>query len=399
MDVVYSPNIGINGKIDGFVVNGRNITEQIKLKEQLIQSEKLSSIGTFVSGVAHELNNPLTVVMGFAQSLQGNKDLPEDIQENLEVIGDASKRTADIVRNLLKFSRKYKAGKENIFIKEVIESTIALQEYHMKADNIEVIKDYTDKFSSVLADTGQLQQVFMNIIVNAIHAIKQTKGEKIFSIKTQVEKGDVIITFENTGHPIPEDKIRKVFDPFFTTKAVGEGTGLGLFVSYGIIRDNGGKIWVENIGDSGVRFTITLPVTVKKDEKIKEVSSEYNVKGISVLHIEDEDKIREWLNNFLSEKGLSISSASNGKEAIKILEENEFDVILSDIKMPEMTGIELGEWLQENRPEYFGRYVLATGAIEPEVEDYCEKYKWNSIMKPFMTGELLHTIQTIGRRK
>jgi len=380
-----------DGTILGYQGIVRDVTDDELIRQQLIHSEKLSSIGTFVSGVAHELNNPLTIVMGYAQSLLGSSGLPEELQETLSIIAEASDRTSVIVRNLLNYSRKYKPGKKTVCINEVIENTFTLKEYHMRADNIEVMKDYGIAISGVKADGNQLQQVFMNILTNAVHAMNKSGDSKKLIVKTAKKKNEVIITFENTGPSIPKDKIGQIFDPFFTTKEVGEGTGLGLFVSFGIIKDHGGPMRVENINGSGVRFTIALPLSGEPEKKIekKELSMP---KGIRILYVEDEKQIRDWLHKFLSGKGLSVSTAPNGKEAIKVLEKNEFDVILSDVKMPEMNGIELGEWIQQNRPEYQNKFVIGTGVIDSEMEDLCKKNNWGCVMKPYKLSDLLETV-------
>jgi len=389
-----------NGTIIGLQGIIRDITHEKLIQQQLIQSEKLSSVGTFVSGVAHELNNPLTIVMGFAQSLLQNKRnvLPEDIQHNLEVISEASERTVSIVRNLLKFSRRYKPGKATISIREVLEGTINLQESQMKASNIKIVKDYADNFCHVHADQNQLQQVFMNIIVNAIHAMKKCKEKNIFTMKTVLEENDVVITFENTGSSIPEESIGKIFDPFYTTKKVGEGTGLGLYVSYGIIKDHNGKMWVENVGNSGVRFSITLQTAHKELEKSDREEDLTLPDNLRLLFVEDEEQIREWFSSMFDNEKISIDLKENSEDAKEALDGTRYDVIISDMKMTGKNGLELGEWLQEEMPEYQNRFILATGALDPEVDEYCSRYQWECVRKPFDKNKLIQAIQKVLKK-
>jgi PAS domain S-box-containing protein len=379
-----------NGNVNGAVLAFQDITKQKILQQQLIQSEKLSSIGTFVSGVAHELNNPLTAVMGYAERILEGGNLPPDSMEDIKIIAEQSERTVGIVKNLLKFSRKYEERKITTRINGILEGTLDLQSYQLNIDNIEIRKRLRKDLPTVLANVGQMQQAFMNIILNAHHEMLKADREGVLTVTSDVKDGQVVITFENNGPPIPVEKIDKIFDPFYTTKEAGEGTGLGMYICYGIIHDHNGRIWVENIDDSGVRFTISLPA-VAESEKGEEIESkEISVpKEAHILIVEDEETIREWLSRTLAGKGCIVTTASNGKEAVRILEENNFDIILSDIKMPEMGGMALGRWLNENKPECLGTFILATGVIDKGIDDFCVEYGCRSILKPFKIRDVL----------
>ncbi len=386
------------GKTYGiFFSIGEDITEQKAMRQQLMQSEKLSSIGTFISGIAHELNNPLMSVLGYSQKLMDSENMPNEAMDDLEVISKQSKRTAKIVHELLKFSRTHKAGKANLDVNNAVGSILDFYSHTFKADNIELKRNLSHDLPKVFADSNQLQQVFTNIIVNAYHEIKKVDGQKALTVETMASDERVSITFENSGSPIPEEVIGKIFDPFFTSKKVGEGTGLGLYVSYGIIKDHGGDIKVENIGDAGVRFTISLPVTVEKVTKVVETHTKLRVpKGIRLLFVEDEEPIRKYISSALVKEGISIHLAKDGKEAIELIEKTEYDIILSDIKMPTMNGYELCEWLHENKPYYLERFVLATGIIDVEVEEYSSKYHCLSIIKPYSKDDILETIAELA---
>tara|TARA_B100000315_G_scaffold252807_1_gene290345 strand:+ start:38 stop:1333 length:1296 start_codon:yes stop_codon:yes gene_type:complete len=269
-----APVFDNDGNITNFVAIKEDVTLEKKLQLQLLQSEKLSSIGTFISGVAHELNNPLTAVLGFSEVLMDNKNLSNDVRKNLEKIATQSERAAKIVKNLLKFSRENKEGKVAININDILESTLILEEYHFKTGDVKVIKDFAENLPPAIADVNQLQQVFMNILQNAFHSMSDANIKGEIKIKTGRKDDEIIINIENDGPPIPEDILGKLFDPFFTTKEVGKGTGLGLYVSFGILKDHGGRIKAENISNSGVRFIICLPVTdeittYSKEEKVK----------------------------------------------------------------------------------------------------------------------------------
>ncbi|MEE8429779.1 MAG: PAS domain S-box protein [Candidatus Desulfatibia sp.] len=388
-----------NGNIIHYIFHVEDITEKKSLQQQLMQSEKLSSIGTFISGIAHELNNPLTAVLGFSQKLMDSENMPKEAVDDLEIISKQSKRTAKIVHELLKFSRTHKEGKVNLNINNAVETILGFYSHTFKADGIEIKRNLSFNLPKVFADSNQLQQVFTNIIVNAYYEMKKVHGKKVFTVKTVASDEHVFLIFENSGLPIPEKIMSKIFDPFFTSKKVGEGTGLGLYVSYGIIKDHGGEIKVENIGDSGARFTISLPVTEAKETKEVETKTKLTVpKGIRLLFVEDEETIREYVSRALAKEGISVHLAKDGKEAIELIEKTEYDVILSDIKMPRMNGFELCEWLHKHKPHYMERFVLATGVIDVEVEEYCRKYNCHPIIKPYSKEDILKTIAELAHK-
>ncbi len=397
-EMAISPVMDDQGKITNFIAVKRDISEEQLLRSQLMQAEKLSSIGTFISGVAHELNNPLTSILGCSQMIMEEKEnLPAEIVKDLQTIEDQSVRAAEVVKNLLRFCRKQEPGKAPLQINELIEDTLNLQSYQFQKKNIKIQRDYTKDLPLINGESGQLQQVFMNIILNAHHEMTKARGKKgVLAIRTQKKGDKVSITFENNGSPIPENRIQNIFDPFFTTKEIGKGTGLGLSVSFGIVKDHGGRIRAENAG-IGVRFIITLPVPVEslKKEGAKPASKVSLPKGLRVLVVEDEKGIMSIICRVLSRQGASIQQAENGEEAVDLILQKEFEVVLSDIRMPRMDGFELGNWFHANKPDYLKKFVLVTGNIDQEVEDYCSKRGCRYLMKPFNQKELLDAVHGI----
>ncbi len=379
----------------------QDITERKKLEQQLIHTEKLSSIGTFVSGVAHELNNPLTAILGYAGLLQDDyENLPQHIKEDLDNIKVQSERASEIVNNLLRFTRKKKPEKSSVKINDILENSISLHEYSLKTSGIEIIKDYEDSLPFIYADVNHLQQVFTNIVLNFHYEITKAHGKGIITIKSKKSGSNIVVNLENDGPPVPKKLLSKIFDPFFTTKKVGEGTGLGLYVSYGIIQDHGGNMWAENIGKSGVRFVITLPIYDEGVEKPELKKGEMtDLQGKRILFVDDEEILRGWITRVLMKEGIAVQSVSSGEEAVNLIEQSKFDIVISDVKMPGMNGLELGRWLHKNRPDYLKRFILATGAIEPEIETYRRQYKCRLITKPFKTQKLLEAISEIILQK
>ncbi|MBF0276070.1 MAG: response regulator, partial [Nitrospinae bacterium] len=370
-----------------------DITEEKALQQQLIHSEKLSTIGTFVSGVAHELNNPLTTIIGYSQLLLEDETLSESCKKALNIIFIQSERTSVIVKNLLKFSRKEREEMKALAIEEVLESVLELQSYRLKADNIEVVRDFSISINKVEGNMSQLQQVFMNIILNAHHAILSKSKKGTITCKVRYDNAMTYVSIENNGSLIPSSIIRKIFDPFYTTKEAGEGTGLGLYISHKIISNHKGKIWVENINDSGVRFTISLPLydeTLPKTLEIDEKES--NIAGSKVLLIDDEEPIREFLAQTLFNEGCFCVAAKNGEEGIKHLLESDFDIIICDIKMPKRTGIDVLKWIDQQKPDMKKRFIFFTGIIDDEVINLCNQYQCKCLIKPVLKETLIDFI-------
>ena len=384
-----------DGKQSGVLAVGQDITEKKSLQDQLLHAEKLSSIGTFVSGVAHELNTPLSSILGYSRNLQNIKNMPLEAKEEVQIISEQSKRAASIVRNLLNFSRKQKPEKTSANINDIVESSLKIHTFSLNSDNIVVEKQLSENLAPVNVDSIELQQVFTNAILNAQDAMKNMPGKGTVTIKTEEEDGKIIAKFENTGPIIPEDQLKKIFDPFFTTKDVGEGTGLGLYVSYQIIKTHGGNMFVENIGKSGVRLSIVLPAAVSISEKLEPKAQPRILENIKILLVEDDPGFRRLLNKYLTNEGIFVKQATNGKEAVKLIEEANFDMILSDIKMPEMDGFEFCRWLKKNRPEYLAKFIFVTGVIDKEVEDFCAEYNCEYLIKPTEPKDILEKIKKI----
>jgi PAS domain S-box-containing protein len=237
----------------------RDISERKKMEEQLIVTDRLASIGELASGVAHELNNPLTGIIGFSELLL-KKDAPEDIMEDLKIINREAQRTAQVVRNLLTFARKHDTAKKPVDINEAIQSVLDLRAYEQNVHNIKVITDFDTSLPEITGDIFRLQQVFVNIIINAEHFMIQAHKKGTLNITTK-RKGDIIRTsFADDGPGIKEEHMAHLFDPFFTTKEVGKGTGLGLSICHGIIAEHEGNIYAESKLGRGATFIVELPI-------------------------------------------------------------------------------------------------------------------------------------------
>ena len=236
----------------------RKVDERKRNEEQIIRTQRLASIGELVSGVAHEINNPLTGIIGFAE-LVLEKNVPDDIKEDIAIIHHEAKRAAGVIENLLTFARKHKPKKQLININSIVARVLRLRAYEHKVSNIQVTTHFATNLPAVMADASQLQQVFLNIIINAEHAMADTGGKNLIIGTRRI--GDTIqLTFTDDGPGISPENMSHIFDPFFTTKELGKGTGLGLSVCHGMITEHGGRIYAESKPGKGATFVVELPM-------------------------------------------------------------------------------------------------------------------------------------------
>ena len=238
----------------------QDITERKKAQQQLIVTDRLASIGELASGVAHELNNPLTSVIGFSQLLL-SKEVPDDIKEDITIICNEARRTAEIVKNLLTFARKHTPVKQLTNVNGIIEQVLQLRAYEQRVNNIRVSTQFATDLPEVMVDFFQLQQVFLNIIINAEHFMIEASGEGILTITTEKVEDVIKVTIADDGPGISKEDLGHLFDPFFTTKEVGKGTGLGLSICHGIITEHNGRIYAESELGKGATFVVELPLT------------------------------------------------------------------------------------------------------------------------------------------
>jgi PAS domain S-box-containing protein len=377
----------------------KNAEEREKqMQQELYNATHLASIGEMASGIAHEINNPLTGVVGFSQLLI-DRDIPEDIKEDLEIINHEAQRAAKVVSGLLTFAYQNKPGWSMVDVNEIISNTLELRTYEMELSNIQVITELDEHLPLIAADGTQLQQVFLNIILNAEQAMKNMKKRGTLTVGTEYSDKKVVITFADTGPGISKENLPRVFNPFFTTKKVGEGTGLGLSMSHGIIKQHNGKIHVESKQGHGAKFIIELPVTgiIDSIEEKKEMND--NVEGKDSkkgLLIDDEKPILAYLKRLLSGWGYESELVNNAKDALEIMKKNDYDFILLDVKMPDMNGLELYRQLKKMKPELAGRVIFVTGdVLEKTTSTFLKENDVPSITKPIDVEKLRHNIDKI----
>jgi len=328
---------------------------------QLLQAGKMSALGQLVSGVAHELNNPLSVIIGYGQ-LMLHREIPEALRRPIELMVAQGDRMAKIVRNLLYFARQRPPERVAINIHHVLEQTLALRQNQLTLSSIVVERDFAEELPTVIGDGQQLQQVFLNLILNAEQAIaaEHRAGRIVFRTRVvdQWVRADVV----DDGPGIPPEVLPRIFEPFFTTKEVGEGTGLGLSVSYGIVEEHGGRLSAES--ERGrTTFTLDLPISLAPSPESREavIMPVFSGKGRHVLVVEDEPGVADLIVSLLREHDWKVDLASGGRAALEHVRRQPYALIISDIRMADGSGEEFYRTAVTENPTLAPRFVFVTG--------------------------------------
>ncbi len=386
----------------------RDVSERKKLDDetrdlyhQLLQAEKLAALGQTISGVAHELNNPLATILSWAERL-GDK-IPENspLRQGLEIILSESERAARIVRNLLTFARKRNTTRAMVDINQVVRETLALRAYEQRVSNVTVIDALASGLPQVFADGHQLQQVLLNLVINAEQAMLSTNGRGVLVVRSwhDADQSAVILEINDDGPGVPEEVQPKIFDPFFTTKEVGQGTGLGLTVAYAIVHEHGGRIRLESRPKAGASFYVELPVSgVTRPSQAPTPRSPMvaEMAGGSVLIVEDETALATAVTDALLDAGYLVTRASNGEEALEQVRSQAFDIVICDLKMPRLDGQAFYAQLSDAAPILARRVIFVTGDVAgTEAERFLEGSGCRWLPKPFRLADLLRTVREV----
>jgi two-component system NtrC family sensor kinase len=380
-------------------VNVRDVSERKKVGDQLRRAEKLSALGQLIAGVAHELNNPLSIVMGYSQVMAVQTGLDKKTQGNLQRILQESTRASKIVRDLLTFACPSDPQKAAVSINHLVSSVIEAQEANIQAAQIQLEQRLAHDLPNTMADYSQIEQVIINLIGNAIYALSTRPKPRVLTISTEEEGNYIRIIVADNGPGIPKEVIGQIFDPFFTTKALGKGTGLGLTVSTTIIQGHRGRILAENQPTGGARVVVELPIiqcaaAVAVDQlspKAKSLAEE-PAKG-SVLIVDDEPGIITLLTHVLSGLGHNVTTATNGVEALERIAAGSYDVIVSDIRMPGMDGVKFFETLKSQNETLAHRIIFMTGdTVSPETRAFLQDTGNPWLSKPFDIKQMIDTV-------
>ncbi len=387
----------------GYGLMVRDVTEELQARHRLIQAERLSSLGQTVSGVAHELNNPLTGVLGFSELLMNNDGISPETAKQVGIIHREAERCRRIVKNLLTFARK--AGPElgSVELNSLLDEVLELKEYELKVHDVELVRDCVANLPVTYADAHQLKQLFLNLVHNAFQAVtdSQTKQGGQISLTIAAEQDQLIVQVADTGPGIPEENIARVFDPFFTTKEVGRGVGLGLSLSYGIVQEHGGELTVESTLGEGACFTVRLPVReVPEEVQLSEGgSTRLGSSGqgtLFVLVVDDEEVVRELIAVTLEKLGWRFELARSGREALRMATERRYDCMICDLKMPGMGGEDLYDALKRRGNEIVDRTLFMSGDVVNErshgflIESGCPY-----VLKPFSLVQIERALREL----
>ena len=331
---------------------------------QLVQAAKMSALGQLVSGVAHELNNPLSVIVGYGQLLLA-REVPGAVLRPIELMVSQADRMAKIVRNLLLFARQRPAERTTVNMNEVLEQTLALRINQLTVSGIAVEKKFARGLPPVLADPHQLEQVFLNLLLNAEQAMLEGKAGGRIILSTIVSRDGRMVHAEviDDGPGIPQDALPHVFEPFFSTKPVGSGTGLGLSVSYGIVEEHGGHLVVESRPGRTV-FRLEVPVAQSPAaQRAKPAGSPMIVtgEGRTALVVEDEASVLDLIVTILSQTGWRVDVATGGREGLERVRNQRYDLIVSDIRMPDGDGESFYKEATQDDPALGQRFIFITG--------------------------------------
>jgi signal transduction histidine kinase/CheY-like chemotaxis protein len=380
---------------------------------QLIQSEKLSAVGEFVAGVAHELNNPLAAVMGFSEMLK-NADVEEKHARHLDLIYKSAQRCQKIVQSLLHFARRTAPERKPVLVNKLIEDVLEMIAYPLRTSNVKVITHFSSKLPLVLADGHQIQQVVLNIINNARQAIEGHANSGRITVTTNHDERCVRIIIQDNGPGISPENMKKLFDPFFTTKEVGKGTGLGLSLCYGMIREHGGNIISASQPGEGATFTIELPIAAEGgslETTFYNNTSATATNGAAktdrnegankkVLVVDDEESLLNMIKEHLSQHQYEVTTVANGETALRTLRETRFDAIVCDLKMPGLNGRQVYERLRTESPEACRRMIFVTGdIIGDSLRNFLEAENRPCLSKPFALGELRQKVRETSRQE
>jgi len=364
-----------------------------RTQEQLLQSEKMSAVGQLIAGVAHELNNPLTAILGYAQLLE-SEGLNERAQDYVGKMFKQAQRTHRVVQNLLSFARQRKPERSEVDIRKVLEETLALRDYDLKVNKIVVEKELGAEAALVVADPHQLEQVFLNIINNAVDAVLETGRPGKLKIRVYCEKSDVCAQFADDGPGIKDPK--RIFDPFYTTKNVGKGTGLGLSICYGIVKEHGGDITAHNGSEGGAVIEVRLPMAVAPGAVVETVpvappKRQGAIQG-RVLLVEEEEAVLEFEHDVLAGAGASVVTASRSEDVKARLLSEPFDAVIMSGKMPaDWNAKEAYLWLKQNcsNMEKHVLFTFSNGVEQGDERAFLHENNVPYLVKPFEVAELI----------
>jgi two-component system NtrC family sensor kinase len=357
----------------------------------------MSAVGQLISGVAHELNNPLTAILGYSQLLADNGEVTPRGAAYVDRLHRQAQRTHRIVQNLLSFARQHKPERTAVELNRVLDDTLLLREYDLRLNNIEIHRSFDAALPLVYGDPHQLQQVFLNILNNAVDAILETGPGGQVRVRTWSEGGRVLAEIADSGPGVADPA--RVFDPFYTTKPVGKGTGLGLSICYGLVQEHGGHIGVRNIEPRGAALCISLPPAPQELDRPCTAGAPRALPAASarILLVDDEESVLDLEQEVLRGHCRWARPVRTGREAIAFLEQHEVDLVVTDLKMPgDVSGKALYQWICAHRPGLASRVIFTmSDSGDENVAALLARTGCPHLQKPFQLQQFLETVQRV----
>ncbi|MFQ5745296.1 MAG: ATP-binding protein, partial [Acidobacteriota bacterium] len=386
-----------------------DITDARENEERLQRAERLASLGGLAAGAAHEINNPLAAIALAAQMLQEDDRLPEDVRDDVRVIERQASRAGEVTDRMLVFARRKEGERSLVDLNDVVEEILRGRRYDLETHGVRLEQSCATALPPVWADVGQIERALLNLLVNAERALHEVpEGRRWLRVGTEAIGGGVVVTVSDNGAGIPAEVLPHIFDPFFTTREVGEGTGLGLSMSYGIAQSHGGELRVQTRAGAGTTFTLELPAAPEHLVAAQRASAsgtavstaEEPAAGLSdprqlgILLVEDEPSLRDLARRFLEQKGHAVDEADSGRTALRLVAAGDYDTIILDLRMPDLSGEGLYEWLKKHRPELAERVIVISGDVaNPDTPQTIERMGRPFLLKPFDLDELEQLIE------
>jgi PAS domain S-box-containing protein len=391
------------GQVTQLVAVERDVTRETELRDQLIHTERLAAVGQLVSGVAHELNNPLQSVVGFTELLLDN-ERRQEARDDLERILSEANRAAKIVQNLLTFVRRSNtAARATASVNDIVQSAVALRAYEFAIASIQIETDYASELPRVYVNREEIQQVLLNLLLNAEHAMKTSPERGHLRIRTSVAEEGVVLEVHDNGPGVPPGVAGRIFEPFFSTKEVGQGTGLGLSIALGIAEAHGGTLSLVDVS-RGACFRLTLPAAEARPDGAREQTRtpmQMASAGQRALVADDEQPVRLLLRRLLTRRGFAVDLAVDGQMAATLLEQGHYDLVMCDVKMPNGGGMALYDNIERKHREVLDRFVLMSGDIlNAQLHVLADNSNVPLLSKPFDAAKLDTVLdQLVSRRQ
>ena len=390
------------GDRSAYQVIFREQTEKSQLEQQLRQAEKLSALGQMISGIAHELNNPLTAIRGYLELILESHDLSDPTRANLKKVAAESNRAAKLVTQFLHFARERQAHRAVDDLNQIIRRVVDLREFEFRVAGVELTLELADNLPRTLLDPDQAQQILLNLINNSLHALLESPAPLKMAIRSRAESDWIHVEIEDNGPGVTEEQATRIFEPFFTTKEVGSGTGLGLSIAHSIMTDHGGRIEYRAAKSGGAIFSLLFPVTTDDDadetktEIIIDASKAAGRPAVgpaAILVLDDEKAIADMLGEMLEALGHEPTLCNAASQALELLRENDYDLILSDFRMPNINGEQFYHEVVKQKPDNADRIIFLSGdVVNAETQAFLKSTGNVKLDKPFKLAAVREAI-------